>query len=485
MSQRTRVLGGRYAIEERVGRGGMAEVYRATDLVLGRTVAVKVLSDRFAGDRRFVTRFRREAQAAAGLNHPNVVSVFDTGSDDGQHYIVMEYVEGPTLADVLARQKRLPPGRAARIGGAVAAALAAAHDRGLVHRDVKPGNIMLTGRDHVKVMDFGIARAAADDTLTQTGTILGTAAYLSPEQAQGHPVEPPSDVYSLGCVLYELLTGSPPFTGDSPVSVAFKHVRDDPVPISRMDTGAPPELEAVVMRALAKEPGQRYASGRELQQALVAAVGGAAVPTDPLPGVEGDTAVLPELPEHPPPPRERRWLVPAILGVVLLALVVAGLVALANQSPEPRAQDQGPSPQAQRTEEAPEEPAPPSFGEPGSIEEAVNDLQTLLNAGLGAGAITEKAAADLEKRIEDSLRRYAEGDLRGALQRIADAHARVDGFLEEGEITGDAWADALHQGLEALVTTMRATPPPDEDDDGRGRGNGNRGKGEGKGNDDD
>ena len=483
MSQRTRVLGDRYELEEMVGRGGMAEVFRATDRVLGRTVAVKVLSDRFAGDRRFVTRFRREAQASAGLNHPNIVSVFDTGSEDGVPYIVMEFVEGKTLADVLAEHGPLPAGRATAIARTVAAALSVAHDRGLVHRDVKPGNIMLTDGDHVRVMDFGIARAAADDTLTQTGTILGTAAYLSPEQAQGMTVGPPSDVYSLGCVLYEMLTGRPPFTGDSAVSVAFRHVRDDPVPLSELGTEAPPELEGVVMRALAKDPEQRFASGGELERAL-----SGPGPTEPVPARPGDTAVLPQGLGEVPAPAGRRWLVPTLLGLLLLVLIVAALVALARQSPEPRGDRRGAATETQPTEEAPQAPTPPTFDEPGSFQEAVSDLNTVLNAGLQAGTITPEAAKDLEKQVEDALKKFVERDREGALEGISEAHAKVDEFLAAGEITDQVWADAVHERLDALAETLQAASLPEEDDDDgpgksdeRGRGNG---EGRGRGNDD-
>ncbi len=210
-----RVIADRYEIAGPLGRGGMAEVYEARDRVLDRSVAVKVLAERYSHDDRFVTRFRREAQSAARLNHRNIVSVYDTGSANGTPYIVMEKVDGPTLADIIRAEGALAPERAAEIGAAVAEALEAAHREGLVHRDVKPGNIMVTRGGEVKVMDFGIARAAADDTLTQTGTVLGTASYLSPEQASGATVDARSDVYSLGCVLYEMLTGRPPFASDS------------------------------------------------------------------------------------------------------------------------------------------------------------------------------------------------------------------------------------------------------------------------------
>src|SRR5204863_3181074 len=224
-----RLLAGRYEIQRLLGHGGMAEVYLGTDRVLGRQVAVKVLGPQFARDATFVARFRREAQAAAALNHPNVVSVYDTGSDDGTHFIVMEYVRGKTLSDVIREDAPLLPERAAEIAQGVAQALAFAHKGGIIHRDVKPGNIMLTPTGDVKVMDFGIARATSSESLTQTATVLGTATYFSPEQAQGEPVDARSDVYSLGIVLYEMLTGRPPFNGDSAVTVAYKHVREQPV----------------------------------------------------------------------------------------------------------------------------------------------------------------------------------------------------------------------------------------------------------------
>src|SRR5919204_903792 len=214
-----RVLGGRYEIDSVLGHGGMAEVYLGTDRVLGRRVAIKVLEPQFARDATFVARFRREAQSAAALSHPNVVNVFDTGSDDGTHFIVMEYVAGKTLSEVI-KDAPLLPERAVEIAEAVAAALAFAHQAGIVHRDVKPGNIMLTSSGDVKVMDFGIARATSTDSLTQTANVLGTATYFSPEQAQGQKVDARSDVYSLGCVLYEMLTGHPPFAGETPVSIA-------------------------------------------------------------------------------------------------------------------------------------------------------------------------------------------------------------------------------------------------------------------------
>src|SRR6266540_5006027 len=211
MPVQDKLLSGRYLIVEPLGRGGMAAVYRGTDRVLGRTVAIKVLNPELAEDQRFVERFRHEARAAAALNHPGVVGVFDTGSDGDQHYIVMEHLEGRTLAEVLRDERLLPPERALSIAAEVAEALEAAHRAGLVHRDVKPSNVMIMPNGTVKVMDFGIARAAAGASFTQTGMVMGTATYFSPEQARSDPVDARSDIYSLGAVLYEMLTGRPPF----------------------------------------------------------------------------------------------------------------------------------------------------------------------------------------------------------------------------------------------------------------------------------
>jgi beta-lactam-binding protein with PASTA domain/predicted Ser/Thr protein kinase len=335
---RKRVLADRYEIEDLLGQGGMARVFRGTDRVLGRTVAVKVLSPQFAGDDQFVARFRREAQAAAALNHPNIVSVYDTGDQADVHFIVMEYVEGRTLRDVVRQDGPLMPERATEIGASVARALASAHEAGMVHRDIKPGNIMLTRDGEVKVMDFGIARTSTGDTLTQTAAVLGTASYLSPEQAQGITVDARSDIYSLGCVLYEMLTGRAPFTGDSPVAIAYKHVKEDPVPPGRLNGDVPDSLDAVVMKCMAKNPANRYQNAEELREDLERAAQG--MPTLATPVMAGDatevvtdrvgagrTAVMTGLPPEEEEKAERGgrgWLV--ALGV-LLALAALGVAA--------------------------------------------------------------------------------------------------------------------------------------------------------------
>jgi serine/threonine-protein kinase len=265
-----RTYSGRYELTHLIARGGMAQVYRAMDRQLERPVALKVLFPELSVDRTFVERFRREAQAAANLSHPNIVPVFDWGEDDGSYFIVMEYVEGRPLSAVLRDPQRMPPRQIATIGAGVAAALAFAHRHGVVHRDVKPGNILITPDGDVKVTDFGIARAMnTEESLTQTGAVMGTAAYFSPEQAEGKGVDSRSDIYSLGVVLYEMSVGRPPFTGDSPVAVASKHVRDMPVLPREANPSVPPALEAVVMKAMAKNPDDRYGSAEELRADLL------------------------------------------------------------------------------------------------------------------------------------------------------------------------------------------------------------------------
>ncbi|HVM26459.1 MAG TPA: Stk1 family PASTA domain-containing Ser/Thr kinase [Mycobacteriales bacterium] len=321
-----RVLGGRYELGERVGRGGMAEVHRGTDVRLGRDVAVKVLREDLARDPSFQGRFRREAQAAASLNAPSIVSVYDTGEDASAGtpvpYIVMEYVEGRTLRDVLLEEGRLLPQRALEIAADVCAALEVAHRAGIVHRDIKPGNVMLTRTGEVKVMDFGIARAAADTsvTMTQTAAVIGTAAYLSPEQARGEHVDQRSDLYSTGCLLYELVTGAPPFTGDSAVAVAYQHVREDPEPPSSYDGSLSPDVDAVVLKAMAKNPANRYQTATEMREDLLRAAAGEAVLATPV--LEPVTTLAPAAVVAPPERDRRRGLVYTLFGLLLVAIAI-------------------------------------------------------------------------------------------------------------------------------------------------------------------
>ena len=355
------VFNGRYELHRRLGRGGMAEVFLARDLQLDRPVAVKVLFPGFANDPAFVARFRREAQAAANLNHPNIVSVFDWGQEHGTYFIVMEYVDGRTLAEILRADGPLPPERAVDVATDIAAALGHAHAAGVLHRDIKPGNILVAPSGRVKVADWGIGRAmdaAAEENLTQTGAVMGTATYFSPEQAQGLSLDPRSDLYSLGVVLYESLCGKPPFQGDSPVAIAYKHVQEQPRPPRSLNLDVPPELDAIVLQLLAKDPAQRYASADALRDDLrryregapveastrmLGAVAPAAtvaatqaIPATvaaPVAAYSDGTRMVPvqELPrEYQQPPEKRSW---AFLVVLLVLLaVLAGLLYLLAQS---------------------------------------------------------------------------------------------------------------------------------------------------------
>ncbi len=251
------ILNDRYEIQQRIGRGGMADVFLARDLLLDRLVAIKVLFPEFATDPNFVERFRREAQSAANLTHPNIVAVYDWGKYANTYFMAMEYVQGRTLADILRANGHVNSVQAAEIANEVAAALGNAHASGVVHRDIKPANILIGANGQVKVADFGIARAMnapSENNLTQVGSVMGTATYFSPEQAQGAQPDPRSDLYSLGIVLYEMVAGKPPFAGENPVSIAYKQVHDLPQPLNQLVADVPRPFEAIVAKLLAKDP---------------------------------------------------------------------------------------------------------------------------------------------------------------------------------------------------------------------------------------
>ncbi|MGY1718226.1 Stk1 family PASTA domain-containing Ser/Thr kinase [Blastococcus sp. SYSU DS0552] len=387
------VLGERYEIGGVLGRGGMAEVHHGRDLRLGREVAVKVLRHDLARDPSFQVRFRREAQASASLNHPAIVAVYDTGEDrtpsGATPYIVMEYVEGETLRDVLRREGRLPIERAMSLAADISGALDFSHRNGIVHRDVKPGNVMITPQGTVKVMDFGIARAVSDSaaTMTSTAAVIGTAQYLSPEQARGEGVDARSDVYSLGCLLYELVTGAPPFTGDSPVSVAYQHVREDPRLPSSINPDVPPELDAILLKAMSKNPANRYQSAAEMRNDLLRALAGQRVEATPVMGDAEKTAIIgapvgayasghgdDDWDDDGDRRRKRRIIaIVSVLAVLLLGGVIAAAVALTQDDEAP--------PVAQVTV--------PAFA---GLDQVTAE-QRITEAGLAVGDVTTEASA--------------------------------------------------------------------------------------------
>ncbi len=356
------IIDGRYRVLDRLGSGGMADVYCAEDLQLGRKVALKLLYRRFAENGEFVERFHREASSAAGLQHPNVVGVYDRGEEDGTQYIAMEYLEGRTLKQIVVEEGPLDPGRAIDLVEQVLRAARFAHKRGIIHRDLKPHNVIVDAEDRAKVTDFGIALAGVSD-MTETGSIMGTAQYLSPEQAQGQAVDARSDLYSVGIMLYELLTGRVPFDGDSAVTIALKQVSALPVPPSHLNSAISPALERVMMHALAKDPMQRPADADAFVQELEAArsgLGSAYAPEDataltstippvgmvgvagtgPVPMTDGvgyfpasgTYGVAPVEPVEPDPKDSRRWVAALIAALVVIALVIGGVLLFGGGS---------------------------------------------------------------------------------------------------------------------------------------------------------
>ena len=343
---------GRYELLAHVARGGMADVFEANDLLLERRVAVKILHQRYADTDTFVARFRKEAQAAANLSHPHIVSIYDWGEDEGTYFIVMELIKGRSLRDVLKSEGKLLPRRAAEVATEVASALEVAHRNRVIHRDIKPGNILLSADGAVKVTDFGVARAWDDShELTKDGAVIGTATYFSPEQARGDPADERSDIYSLGVVLYEMLLGRPPFSGETPVSVAYQHVTADVPPPTRVNPDVPPELEAIVMRSLEKDPDRRYRSAADVRRDLLLFLQGRTPPRarSVEPPVAAPTQVV-RRSDLPPPtvppdevyrrvhatPRQPSQLPFVITSIALAAGVVFGIYVLLDSfSTEP------------------------------------------------------------------------------------------------------------------------------------------------------
>jgi serine/threonine-protein kinase len=479
-----RALNGRYELVGTLGAGGMATVYHGQDRVLGRAVAVKILNGGLAEDPRFAERFQREAQHAAMLVHPRIAMVFDSGMDQGSPYIVMELIRGRSLSSLLAEVGPLPVERAVGIAAAVCEALEVAHTAGLVHRDIKPGNVMLTHDGGVKVVDFGIARAStnAGQQLTQTATVLGTAAYLSPEQATAGEVDGRADLYALGCVLTEMLTGEPPFTADTPVAIAFKQVTEEAAPVSLHRPDVPQALDNVVARLLAKHPAQRPATAAAARAELLAAVpvAGAVDRTSELLATPAATTVLPgyapaatslmdslpgQAPEPAPAPKSRRTMALLLGGAGVAVLALLGVLALANPSSTSQSQAQG-QPKSTRSD-APVQPntsnanpAPVATGPspsaprptPGTPAAAITGLRTDIAS---TPMRTKDRQAALLKTLDTANSALTAQQPADAVTALKAAQRQVRDLSKQHAIDGQTAAAWQHQ-LGTIIGSLNA-----------------------------
>jgi serine/threonine-protein kinase len=507
MQRAPRRLTGRYELEEIIGRGGMGAVYRARDLVLERTVAVKLLPAELAEhDSTRRARFEREARAAAALMHPAVVSVYDTGVDDGTRYIVMEHVRGRSLSEILLEQAPLAPARAADIAAQIALALAAAHAAGIVHRDIKPANVMIAEDGTVKILDFGIARSLQDSMLTQGTMVLGSASYMAPEQALGKRVDQRADIYSLGCVLFAMLTGRPPFIGEAPAALLHQHVNSPPRAPSALNRAVPGALDATVIAMLAKSPRERPQSAAELAESLQSAVQPRAPheePTEATARLE-PTAETRPLPATPPRARARRgaaamagglWpllggargrrgavgvlgglvlgmIIVIVLGAVLgsprsrpsvsVAAASAGTSSVpARKTPRARAHStstrrpRSVAQQAPRTTSAPRTSARPS------VASAAGALSSLLATQAQTGALDPRIAARMAASLSAVSSAYEHGDVAQAQHRLLELSRAVEALQGDGQLAPAA-AAPLASALAGLGSALLGGSPPPE-----------------------
>lgn len=489
-----RQVSDRYELGETLGFGGMSEVHLARDLLLHRDVAIKVLRADLARDPTFYLRFRREAQNAAALNHPTIVQVFDTGEattpEGPLPYIVMEFVDGETLRDVLRAEGHVKPRQAMTWIADVAAALHFSHQNGIVHRDVKPANVMIDKSGAVKVMDFGIARVLADtgNSVTQTAAVIGTAQYLSPEQARGESVDARSDVYSLGCVLFELLTGEPPFTGDSPVAVAYQHVREDPPTPSSVLAGVPPELDSVVLKAMSKNPANRYQSAAEMRSDLMKVLAGGKPGAPMVMSDEDRTALIDTGPrarvarvgpsgshrrdDDDPPPSSRKALKYAGFGALALLVIVAVTLLLIR----PWGSDETPQISIPRVADMSADAARAELEKMGFRVNSRDEPSTTVPAGAptrttpGEGVRADKGSS-VTLYVSTGPQRQQIPDLRGKTPEEATTELSNLGFGNvrnvdiastaqlKGKVVGSTPAVGSTQPVTALITIQIGTGP--------------------------
>ncbi|MGN6793228.1 MAG: protein kinase domain-containing protein [Streptosporangiaceae bacterium] len=448
-----RFLGGRYALFDVLGTGGMATVWRARDEVLGREVAVKVLSPQYAADPAFRARFEREARHVAGLSHPRLVTVFDCGVDGTTPFIVMELAAGRTLRQVLDEGGVLPPDDAVTIAAAVCEGLEAAHAAGLVHRDIKPANIVLSGGD-VKLLDFGIARLENSAGRTRTQAVLGTAAYLSPEQAAGQPAGPQADLYALGCVLFEMLTGTPPFSADSEVGVAYRQVHDDPGPPSARLPGVPAQLDWMTTRLLAKNPADRPPGAAAARAGLLSALTPGR--TAAFAPVNADTVA-----DQSTRRKRRPRLSELVLGGALaatLALLVTVLLTGTGNSANPVSGSRKPVTTSHRSHSPrPTHPAKPhrSSAKLPAVAAAAAAFVGDLQAGVQSGQVSTQAGQNMFNQLQQLLFQSPDQDPERVQQQYSQLAQVYDQYIQRGDITGQATTTLSHD-LDALRTALGA-----------------------------
>jgi eukaryotic-like serine/threonine-protein kinase len=467
MSDSPRVLADRYELRAPLGRGGMGVVHRGYDLVLEREVAVKIVAPDQAVDESTIRRFRREARSAAALNHRHVVAVHDTGSDGDAHYIVMELVEGPTLADLIATQGPFGIERTVRTMRGVCGALEAAHDNGIVHRDVKPNNIMFDRHGEPKVADFGLALATTD--VTRTSTIYGSAPYMAPEQARGEDVDHRVDIYALGCVLHEMLTGRPPFAGDQPLAIVSQHLHEDPPAPTRSRPDLPAAFDDVVLRCLAKDPQDRYPDAgallddlegaadhatRRIGSATTAAAGAGVAGHGDVPAGDRQPEAEGSQGEHAAgeqrAPRSRRTA--AALALALLA--GAALLAILGLP------DDGdpPAPFADEEAEEPADPEEPQLTGVAAVRDATFDVIEVLDEGVEAGDVSDDAHEEIRDEVREVVVKAGDDEWEDAFDEVEEVREKVDDNVADGEVSVSRGRE-LHTALDRLEQVVEAERP--------------------------
>lgn len=465
------VLADRYRIERRLGRGGMAEVFAAEDRTLGREVAVKVLAAHLLDDPHARERLRREARTAAALNHPHIVGLYDIVADGGTDFLVMELVAGPSLADRIREDGRFVVDEALDVARQVADGLAAAHDRGLVHRDIKPSNILFDADGKAKIADFGIARAV-ETSATMTAGVRGSVPYIAPEQAGGDPPDPRSDLYTLGCVLFEMLTGQPPFTADTTAAVLGQHLHRDPPEASSLNPDVPTDLDAVVSRLLAKQPDRRHPDATTLSHDLQRVAAGQPPAPDtrehtrvlsPATTVrvgsapdDDPTAILADRQSSDDPDRDVRsppWrfiVTAAVVGAALLAVLATGTT---RDATDPRAAETPgstptatPSPTATSASTPTDAAQPPAPTDP---QQAASQIRQALAEGRDQGQISARGVEEIERRLAEALEKHEEGKDKEVTKKIEEMRKKLDEFLDHHEIDPN-FAERLRQRINDL-----------------------------------